>query len=118
MFDWYPPLALLAHLPQAFPHPASREFLQTREWKELRYRAFLKYGNRCVVCGRSARQGAVLNMDHIKPRKTLPHLVLDIRNFQPACSDCNTGKGNWDSTDWRSAAPGIVIQARTRRPEV
>ena len=87
--------------PRHLPHPASREFLQTREWKELRYRAFLKYGNRCVVCGRSAKEGAVLNMDHIKPRARFPHLALDIRNLQPACSDCNTGKGNWDSTDWR-----------------
>ena len=60
--------------PRHLPHPASRAFLQTREWKELRYRAFLKYGNRCVVCGRSAREGAVLNMDHIKPRKTHPPL--------------------------------------------
>jgi 5-methylcytosine-specific restriction endonuclease McrA len=64
-------------------------------------KSVLKYGNRCVVCGRSAKQGAVLNMDHIKPRARYPHLALDIRNLQPACSNCNTGKGNWDSTDWR-----------------
>jgi hypothetical protein len=24
---------------------------------------------------------------------------IDIRNLQPTFSDCNTGKGNWDSTD-------------------
>jgi|SoiMethySBSTD1v2_1073268.scaffolds.fasta_scaffold532516_3 5-methylcytosine-specific restriction endonuclease McrA len=96
-----PPHPFLADLSPHLPHPASREFLQTREWKELRYRAFLKYGNRCVVCGRSAKQGAILNMDHIKPRAKYPHLALDINNLQPACSDCNTGKGNWDSTDWR-----------------
>jgi 5-methylcytosine-specific restriction endonuclease McrA len=40
-------------------------------------------------------------MDHIKPRAKYPHLALDIRNLQPMCSDENTGKGNWDSTDWR-----------------
>jgi len=28
-------------------------------------------------------------------------LALDINNLQPMCSDENTGKGNWDSTDWR-----------------
>ena len=86
---------------QAPPASGEPEFLDTREWKELRYRAFLKYGNRCVVCGRSAREGAALNMDHIKPRARFPHLALDIGNLQPACTDCNTGKGNWDTTDWR-----------------
>jgi 5-methylcytosine-specific restriction endonuclease McrA len=40
-------------------------------------------------------------MDHIKPRSKYPHLALDINNLQPACADYNTGKGNWDSTDWR-----------------
>jgi hypothetical protein len=73
--------------------PRIHRFLDTREWKELRSRAFLKDGNRCVVCGRSAREGAVLNMDQ--------HLAPDIRNLQPACADGNTGKGNWDTADWR-----------------
>jgi 5-methylcytosine-specific restriction endonuclease McrA len=101
MFDWYRRWRFWRTYPKHMPHPASREFLQTREWKELRYKAFLKYGNRCVVCGRSAKDGAVLNMDHIKPRKTHPHLALDINNLQPMCSDDNAGKDNWDSTDWR-----------------
>jgi 5-methylcytosine-specific restriction endonuclease McrA len=101
MFDWYRRWRFWRTYPKHMPHPASREFLQTREWKELRYKAFLKYGNRCVVCGRSAKDGAVLNMDHIKPRKTHPHLALDINNLQPMCSDDNAGNDNWDSTDWR-----------------
>ena len=45
----------------------------------------------------------MLNMDHIKPRARFPHLALDIRNLQPACADCNTGKGNGAQTDWQSS---------------
>jgi hypothetical protein len=63
MFDFIKRIRFWLTYPRHLPHPASREFLDTREWKELRYRAFLKYGNRCVVCGHSAKEGAVLNMD-------------------------------------------------------
>lgn len=42
-----------------------------------------------------------MNVDHIKPRKTHPHLALDPSNLQVLCDVCNHGKGNWDKTDWR-----------------
>lgn len=38
---------------------------------------------------------------HIQPRKTHPHLALVLSNLQVLCHDCNHGKGNWDTTDWR-----------------
>jgi 5-methylcytosine-specific restriction endonuclease McrA len=41
------------------------------------------------------------HVDHIKPRKTHPHLALDFDNLQILCEDDNHGKANWDSTDWR-----------------
>ncbi len=77
------------------------EFLKTYEWATLRTRAFARYGNVCVCCGASPATGAVMNMDHIKPRKLFPHLALEIENLQPMCNTCNRGKGNWDQTDWR-----------------
>ena len=64
--------------------------------------ALKKYGARCMCCGATPAGGAVMNVDHIKPRKLFPDLALDINNLQILCHDCNHGKGNWDQTDWRN----------------
>jgi 5-methylcytosine-specific restriction endonuclease McrA len=84
------------------PHPASREFLQTYEWARVRYQVLLKYRDKpCMACGRGPKQGVWLNVEHIRPRKTHPHVSLDMNNLQILCHECNKGKGNWDNTDWR-----------------
>jgi len=80
---------------------ATTEFLATYEWRRARMVALKKYGARCQCCGATPATGAVINVDHIKPRKLFPHLALDIDNLQVLCHDCNHGKGNWDQTDWR-----------------
>jgi uncharacterized protein YdaU (DUF1376 family) len=77
-------------------------FLQSYEWRVTRMQAILKYGQKCMACGATPESGAVINVDHIKPRKTHPELALDLDNLQVLCSDCNHGKGNWDCTDWRN----------------
>jgi hypothetical protein len=79
-------------------------FLSTYEWRKLRMMALKKYGPRCQCCGATPANGAVMNVDHIKPRKLFPDLALDINNLQILCHDCNHGKGNWDETDWRNPA--------------
>ena len=80
----------------------SKEFLLTQEWKELRQKVFLKQGNFCCCCGATSNlNGAYLCIDHIKPRKTHPHLALDIDNLQVLCNSCNEGKLNWHDHDWR-----------------
>lgn len=79
------------------------DFLSSPQWKKLRMEALVKYGNRCQCCGTSPKYGAVINVDHIKPRKKFPELALDINNLQILCGDCNQGKGNWNQTDWRVA---------------
>lgn len=76
-------------------------FLDTYEWRKLRMEALKKYGPRCMCCGATPATGAVMNVDHIKPRKLFPALALDINNLQILCHECNHGKGNWDQTDWR-----------------
>lgn len=81
--------------------PTSDEFLSTFEWKALRMMALKRYSPVCQCCGSTPASGAIMNVDHIKPRKLFPHLALDIENLQVLCSDCNIGKGNWDMTDWR-----------------
>jgi 5-methylcytosine-specific restriction endonuclease McrA len=77
------------------------EFLSTYEWRKTRMVALKKYGARCQCCGATPATGAVIHVDHIKPRKLFPHLALDVDNLQVLCHECNHGKGNWDQTDWR-----------------
>lgn len=79
----------------------SENFLKSYDWRKLRYATLKRYGGRCMACGRSVKDGARLNVDHIKCRKQFPELALDPENLQVLCGDCNHGKGNWDSTDWR-----------------
>lgn len=80
------------------------EFLSTYQWRRTRMVALKKYGARCQCCGASPATGAVIHVDHIKPRKLFPQLALDVNNLQVLCHECNHGKGNWDTTDWRKNA--------------
>ena len=50
-------------------HTASDAFLMTYEWRKVRMEALKKYGARCQCCGATPAHGAVMNVDHIKPRK-------------------------------------------------
>ena len=86
----------------------SDEFLGTYEWRSLRMLVLKEYGAKCMCCGATPATGAVMNIDHIKPRKTHPELALSFDNLQVLCHDCNHGKGNWDSTDWR---PKVAVNA-------
>ena len=82
-------------------HKKGRDpFLYTYEWKKVRYEALEFNDGRCSLCGISANDGAILNVDHIKPRRTHPELALTVSNLQVLCGTCNHGKGN-DDTDWR-----------------
>lgn len=96
--------------------PKEKSFYSTREWKELRYQAFLKYPRRCIVCG-ATEETAKLVVDHIKPVWKYPELKLDIHNLQIMCNDCNWGKGGWDETNWKTrvsdgAELSILAEAR------
>lgn len=89
-------------------NPSSDDFLSTFEWKATRMMALRKYGPVCQCCGASPQTGAVMHVDHIKPRKIFPQLALDVNNLQILCGDCNHGKGNWDMTDWRPALTSLT----------
>lgn len=78
-----------------------KAFYKSREWKEVRYKAFVKYGNQCMCCGCKPEYGCILQVDHIKPRHKYPELALDINNLQILCASCNRGKYGDDETDWR-----------------
>ena len=76
-------------------------FLSSPEWRRARYDALKKNNGCCELCGRSKKDGIILNVDHIKPRKKFPKLKLAVDNLQVLCHECNHGKGNRDDTDWR-----------------
>lgn len=73
-------------------------FYETREWQFLRYKTIKKYERKCMVCFRSNLE---LHVDHIKPISKFPELALNENNLQVLCRDCNLGKGNTDSIDYR-----------------
>ena len=81
---------------------AKPEFLESFAWRKVRMEALLKYGPKCMCCGATPATGAVMHVDHIKPRLTHPELALELENLQILCGECNHGKGNWDTTDWRT----------------
>lgn len=83
---------------------SSPNFYNSREWREVRYEVLREYGAQCQCCGRTAKDGCVMHVDHIKPRYFHPHLALEKSNLQILCDDCNIGKGARDATDWRSQA--------------
>lgn len=71
-------------------------------WQKLRYNVLRKSDGRCSCCGRSKKEhNVVLHVDHIKPKSLYPELEFDENNLQVLCDDCNFGKGNSDTIDWR-----------------
>ena len=80
---------------------AAHPFYDSDRWKQLRYRILRRDGAKCVVCGRGAKQGVILQVDHIKPRSLYPALEWAEDNLQVMCRDCNQGKSNTDTRDWR-----------------
>ncbi len=80
----------------------SSEFYRSSQWRKLRYQVLKKFDGCCCLCGRSKREhNIVIHVDHIKPRSKYPELELEESNLQLLCEDCNLGKSNRDSIDWR-----------------
>jgi len=58
--------------------------------KAIRIKVLERDNYKCVLCGRSARDGVVLEVDHIIPRAKGGG--NNIENLQTLCFDCNRGK--------------------------
>lgn len=71
---------------------SSAVFYKTQIWRKVRYEALTIYGNRCQLCGTTAKK-STLHVDHIKPRFLYPESCLDIQNLQVLCEECHTAKG-------------------------
>lgn len=85
------------------------DFLQTYEWRAIRYDVLKANDGKCELCGRGKHEGVILNVDHIKPRATHPELALQPSNLQVLCGACNQGKGNRDDTDWREPSLRVLM---------
>jgi 5-methylcytosine-specific restriction endonuclease McrA len=92
-------LAAVARARPADEGAARRAFYNSRPW--LRYQILRKYGGRCQACGRTASDGVVICVDHVKSVRNNWELWLEPSNLQILCSDCNLAKASADSTDWR-----------------
>ena len=84
--------------PPAYVFGMGKEFYKTREWREVRYKALVKFGKKCQACGETS---GYIHVGHILPRSKHPERELDINNLQVLCEACNIGKSNTDTTDWR-----------------
>ena len=84
--------------PPAYVPGMWKEFYKTREWRDVRYKALVKFGKKCQACGETS---GYIHVDHILPRSKYPDRELDINNLQVLCEACNIGKSNTDTTDWR-----------------
>lgn len=83
---------LLDRIGQKEAHKNSQKYQRGLMTASLRYEILKRDGFRCVLCGKSAQDGAVLHVDHIKPvskgGKTEPH------NLRTLCEECNLGKSD------------------------
>ncbi len=89
-------------------------FYNRREWFELRYRVLRAHGYRCMACGISKDDGAVIQVDHILPVSIYPEKALDESNLQVLCKPCNFGKSNVFTDDLRIARPSWKSAADAR----
>jgi hypothetical protein len=73
---------------------------RTRVMPAMRWQVFQRDMWKCVACGRTSHDGAILHVDHIIPQSRGGSSTLD--NYQTLCDICNIGKSNRDMTDLRS----------------
>lgn len=78
----------------------TEDFYSSQSWRKARYQALKNCSGKCMLCGSPPGKYS-LHVDHIKPRSQRPDLALDPKNLQVLCRDCNLGKSNTDSIDWR-----------------
>lgn len=65
----------------------------------IRWQVFERDDFKCVACGKSAHEGAILHVDHIKPKSKGGSNTME--NYQTLCHLCNIGKSNKSEKDLR-----------------
>jgi len=69
----------------------------------IRWHVFERDDFKCVACGVSAADGAILHVDHIIPRSKGGKDMIE--NYQTLCHKCNIGKSNKSQIDLRNHDP-------------
>lgn len=72
---------------------------KVRVMPAIRWQVFQRDRWKCVSCGRTSHDEAILHIDHIIPRSRGGLDSID--NYQTLCDVCNIGKSNRDATDLR-----------------
>lgn len=70
----------------------SAQYQRSLMSNSLRYDIMQRDGFRCVLCGRSAKDGVQLHVDHIIP--VSKGGKTEWSNLRTLCQDCNLGKSN------------------------
>jgi hypothetical protein len=75
-------------------HPCKIRVTSRRSGLSLkrRYAVLQRDSRRCVICGSSAKDGAILEVDHIIPKSKGGTDAIE--NLQTLCFDCNRGKSD------------------------
>ena len=73
----------------------------------VRYEVLRRANQRCECCGVSVADKPI-DVDHIVPRSLGG--ANDINNYQALCYECNTNKGNRDSTDFRTLSSMFSVR--------
>ena|SRR6266702_269498 len=77
-------------------------FYRSKAWRRTRAHVLAKFGARCCVCGCTSHETRI-DVDHIVPRSTAPHLALCASNLQPLCEACHESKTYRDGLRARPA---------------
>jgi hypothetical protein len=70
----------------------NKEYQRRIMTDSLRYDVMKRDNFRCVLCGRSAKDGVTLHVDHIRPVSKGGKTVMS--NLRTLCADCNFGKSD------------------------
>lgn len=76
------------------------KFYQSKEWRALRLEAISRAGHECEHCKRQGKLTTVntinkrgrktkMDVNHIKPVRTHPHLALSLDNLEYLCVPCH-----------------------------
>lgn len=81
---------LLRQMKKAEEHKSSARYQRGLVTESVRYNVMRRDGFRCVLCGRSAKDGVTLHVDHIIPVSKGGKSTMD--NLRTLCEECNRGK--------------------------
>lgn len=98
------------------------KFYKSKEWRALRLKAIERAKHECEHCKQKGKvttrdaldkRGRKMKMDvnHIKPVKTHPHLALDLSNLEYLCVRCHNIADGKDKMI-RSSEPKFVNEER------